>query len=128
MSTITQPPSPEQTDRRAAERNYAAHRNTRYDTMDCVAACELLRARGWSFDYDSRSPRSGWPGWWIHPEHETKRRRTGDSKPMFQAALDTVALYTDITPDEVLALGRQFQREERDRLRAAAAKSAKGEE
>lgn len=97
-----------------SEKNHTAHRNTYFNSpMDWVAAMDLLMAMGWTWDRDSRTYGNGW---FIHPEHETKCRRTGDSRPMAAAALDTAALYTDIAPDEIKTLSRQYEREELSRL------------
>ena len=93
----------------SSEKNYTAHRNTHFTGLDWVAAMDLLIAAGWTWDRDNRIYGNGW---FIHPEHETKCRRTGDSKPMAMAALNTAALYTDITPDEIKRLGRQYEAEE----------------
>ena len=96
-----------------SEKNHTAHRNTYFNSpMDWVAAMDLLMAMGWTWDRDSRIYGNGW---FIHPEHETKCRRTGDSKPMAVAALNVAALHTNITPDEIQTLGRQYEREEQAR-------------
>jgi hypothetical protein len=97
----------------ATEQNYTAHRNTYFNSrLDWVAAMDLLIAMGWTWDRDTRISGSGW---FIHPEHETKCRPTGDSKPMAMAALNVAALYTDITPDQIQSLSRQYEREEQAR-------------
>ena len=97
----------------SSEKNHTTHRNTYFRSpMDWVAAMDLLIAMGWTWDRDSRIYGNGW---FIHPEHETKCRRTGDSTPMAAAALNVAALYTNITPDEIQTLGRQYEREEQAR-------------
>ena len=97
----------------SSEKNLTTHRNSYFRSpMDWVAAMDLLIAMGWTWDRDSRIYGNGW---FIHPEHETKCRRTGDSKPMAVAALNVAALHTNLTPDEIQTLGRQYEREEQAR-------------
>lgn len=82
-------------------RNYTAHRNQRYGMREMSAAAKLLESTGWTFEVDYYSPYSDLRGWYVNPNHATKSKRTGDSKPKMTAAIDTVALYTEITPDEI---------------------------
>lgn len=94
---------------------YRQHGYARYTDSDYVAMVELLTANGWSWDWDTMNPRGGFSGWWVNPAHETKCRRTGDAKDFYTAALDTVRLYTDISPDEVFDHPRSIGQDEQTR-------------
>jgi hypothetical protein len=64
---------------------------------DYIAACEILRARGWEFKVSQFTPpRVKNPysyGWWIHPAHPTKCRPVGDPGNIFFKAWHTLTTY-----------------------------------
>lgn len=70
--------------------------NTPLTDNQLTAARRILQRDGWEFVEDRLYPASD-PrriGWWINPEHETKCRRTGDSRPYAYATETTYRLYS----------------------------------
>lgn len=57
-----------------------------------IAACEGLRASGWTFDWHDLLHDEGW---WMLPKSDdpVKRMRRGDPKPRLEGALATLELY-----------------------------------
>ena len=67
------------------------------------AARRLMQRDGWEFVEDRAFPVSD-PrrmGWWINEAHETKCRRTGDSRPYTYATETAFRLYSGHSDSEL---------------------------
>jgi len=70
-----------------------------YSQNEAQAIVKKLYQTGWDFEEDTFYPVTDARrmGWWINKSHETKCRRTGDSKPFYYAAEVVFDNYTGLT-------------------------------
>lgn len=75
----------------------------KYNTNQLNAIARKLHQDGWEYVEDKAYPvkDNRRIGWWINPNHETKCRRTGDSRPWDYATESTFDIYSGHTIDEL---------------------------